>query len=249
MILRKSGLFVFLLLLLNYSLFSQIKVAFESQDGLLVVADHYMVNKTFPYILLFHQLESSRGEFKEIAPKLNKLGFNCLAVDLRAGNEINFVRNETAMNATAMKLPARTVDTKKDIVAAIEYVRSRNDLPVILLGSSYSASLALILAREREDVQAVVAFSPGEYFSGNINVKNQLKGLHKPVFIASTRTEKKYVIELAEGIPEKFKQIFTPAQSEGAHGAKALWEVECSNNEYWLALIMFFNSLKSVQVN
>ncbi len=228
---------------------SQIKVAFEAEDGLLVVADHYLVNSDYPYILLFHNLESSRGEFREIAHRLNKLGYNCLAVDLRLGREINFIRNETAQNAASMKLPSRLIDTKRDMIAAIEYVKNRSELPVILFGSTFSASLALVLAKNRADVKAVVAFSPGDYFLGSINVRNQIKGLQKPVFIAATPSELKFVTEITEGISDEYKQIFTNTGAEGVQGAKVLWNREKGSDQYWLALLMFFNKLKNIQVN
>jgi dienelactone hydrolase len=249
MILKLAMPILFFLLSPGESIFSQIKVAFEADDGLLVVADHYIVNKTYPYILLFHQLESSRGEFREIAPKLNKLGYNCLAVDLRAGSEVNFVRNETAQNASSMRISKRLEDAKRDMIAAIGFVNSRNDLPVILLGSTFSASLSLILAKEREDVQAVVAFSPGEFFSGKLNVKTLIKGLQKPVFIGSSRSEQKFVAELANGIPESSRQIIISTSTDGVHGAKALWETERTHNENWLALMMFLKNLKNTQVD
>lgn len=249
MILKLAMLILIFLLSPGKSIFSQIKVAFEADDGLLVVADHYIVNKTYPYILLFHQLESSRGEFREIAPKLNKLGYNCLAVDLRAGNEVNFVRNETAQNASSMRISQRLEDARRDMNAAIGYVNSRNELPVILFGSTFSASLALLLAKEREDIQAVVAFSPGEFFSGTLNIKNLIAGLQKPVFIGSSKSELKFVTELAQGIPQNNKQIIISSSTEGVHGAKSLWETEKTHNENWLALMMFLKNLKNTQVD
>lgn len=249
MILRLLLLITILFLLPGRNVSSQIKVAFEASDGLLVVADHYLVNKTYPYILLFHQLESSRGEFREIAPKLNKLGYNCLAVDLRAGNEVNFVRNETAQNASSMRISKRLEDAKRDMNAAIDFVNSRNELPVILLGSTFSASLSLVLAKEREDVHAVVAFSPGEFFSGTLNIKNLITGLQKPVFIGSSKSELKFVTELAQGIPQNKKQIIISSSTNGVHGAKALWATEKSHNENWLALMMFLKNLKNTQID
>ena len=73
------------------------KVTFESEDGVLITADHYLINQEYPYIVLFHQAGSSRGEFNEIAEKLMMLRYNCLAVDLRSGDNSNFVKNETAV--------------------------------------------------------------------------------------------------------------------------------------------------------
>jgi len=61
-------------------------ITFKSVDDLLITADRYTphTSNSTPLIVLFHQAGSSRGEYSEIAPRLNKLGFNCIAVDLTA---------------------------------------------------------------------------------------------------------------------------------------------------------------------
>jgi len=56
-------------------------VTFPASDGLVVTADLYMAYApTAPMILLFHQAGYSRGEYLEIAPRLNALGFNALGL-------------------------------------------------------------------------------------------------------------------------------------------------------------------------
>jgi pimeloyl-ACP methyl ester carboxylesterase len=249
MISKRLILFIISVIIFFGSLRTQIRVSFQSEDGLTVVADHYLVNGAFPYIILFHQLESSRGEYREIAPRLNRLGYNCLAVDLRAGREFNFVRNETALNAAEKGFSSRLSDAKTDMIAAIDFVKLQNDHPVILFGSSFSASLSLILAKEKGEILAVVAFSPGEFFPGTIQVKNELEGLEKPVFIASTISERKFVSDLTEEIPGTFRNIFSPSGEEEIHGVRALRGTGNYSNEYWLALMMFLNSLKNVEVD
>ena len=46
-----------------------------------------------PVLVLFHQAGWSRGEYREIAPKLNELGYICLAIDQRSGKGVNGVAN------------------------------------------------------------------------------------------------------------------------------------------------------------
>lgn len=76
-------------------------ISFPSKDGLEITADVYFTgDKSKPWILLCHQARWSRGEYNEIAPKLNALGFNCLATDQRSGKEVNGVTNETAARAS-----------------------------------------------------------------------------------------------------------------------------------------------------
>ena len=102
---RLSLYFIFLFLGLTAS--AQEKVSFFSEDSLNITADLYLNDYLNPFILLFHQAESSRGEFKNIAPKLMKLGYNCLAVDLRSGEKSNYIKNETAYRASELNIPNR----------------------------------------------------------------------------------------------------------------------------------------------
>jgi pimeloyl-ACP methyl ester carboxylesterase len=224
---------------------SQTRVNFPSADGLNVVADKYFVHDTLPWILLFHQSGSSRGEFREIAPKLIRLDYNALAVDLRHGKEINYVTNETSLAAQVMDLPRTMTDAREDMLAAMEWVKGQSDKPFVLFGSSYSASLAMILARDNPGTSAVIAFSPGEFFGAPNLVRNAVRNLDIPVFLASTRREYPYITELSSGIGADKKIIFTPSESQGTHGAKALWGSDPGSKEYWLGLLMFINRIQN----
>src|SRR6185436_15003460 len=97
----KKLFIVLLCSVLFHSAQAQLKLAFKAKDGLNITADWYPVSSEMPIILLCHQAKSSRGEFSETALKLNKFGFNCLAIDLRSGEESNGVLNETTKEALA----------------------------------------------------------------------------------------------------------------------------------------------------
>jgi pimeloyl-ACP methyl ester carboxylesterase len=218
-------------------------VTFPSEDDLTVTADLYFQDKGLPFILLFHQANSSRGEYKETALKFEKLGYNCLAVDLRSGKEINYVKNETAAKAAELKIPATYLDAEKDICAAIEYVKKISNQKIILCGSSYSASLVMKVGNKNPDITAVIAFSPGEYFQPKLVLKNYLADYDKPVFVAATTIEKLFVQDLVSDIPADKLTFFTPKQGEGIHGSKALWETYAESEEVWLSLLLFFKKI------
>lgn len=234
----------FFLFAFSFYVRGQEKVTFLASDGLTITADLYITNKDNPYILLFHQGGYSRGEYKETAKKLIKLGYNCLAVDLRSGEEVNFIQNETAILAKKSGFPNSLPETEKDILATIDYAYHRSNKRLVLFGSSFSASLCLKLAKNNPNVKAVVAFSPGEFFEPEFSVKEEIKGLMKPVFVASSQREISYIKELLTFVPDENKTIFTPKEGPGLHGSKSLWESSDANNEYWLALMMFFSKIK-----
>ncbi|MCX7862647.1 MAG: dienelactone hydrolase family protein, partial [Bacteroidales bacterium] len=227
--------------LVSLSVSGQELVTFYSTDSLKISAHLYEQDANMPYMILLHQAGYSKGEYKETAPRLMNLGYNCLAVDLRSGDQVNFIQNETAKEAKRKNLPTNYLDARKDIEAAIQYAYQKSKKPVVLVGSSYSASLALILAKSNEKVKAVVAFSPGEYFGNELKVQSQLKNFDKPVLVACTQREYPYVVELTKYIPEHLKTIFKPQEGQGEHGSKALWNNSPTSKEYWLSILMFFN--------
>jgi dienelactone hydrolase len=225
---------------------AQLQLTFPSKDGLNITADWYPVSSDMPIILLCHQDRSSRGEFSETALKLNKFGFNCLAVDLRVGDQSKEIRNQTALEANANKIPTSFEDAGQDIVAAVDYLYAKYSKPVIILGSSYSASLALIIAIENYKVSAVAAFSPGEYFSDSTYVRRRIGKLLKPVFATSSRSEADVVTDLIKDVNSRIKVQYIPS-SKGEHGAKALWSQYPYNQEYWIALMSFLDKMKRTE--
>ena len=73
---------------------------FPAADGVQVTADLYAPHPdSAPFIVLFHQAGSSRGEYRAIAPRLADLGFNVMAVDARSGHDREQVSNATAVAA------------------------------------------------------------------------------------------------------------------------------------------------------
>lgn len=238
--------FIFTFLLCLNSVYSQDVVTFQASDGLTVTATLYEVDESYPYIILFHQAEYSRGEYKNSAIKLLKLGYNCLAVDLRSGNNVNYVQNETSKLAKEKGLPTTYLDAEKDILASIDWVWEKSHKTMVLFGSSYSASLAMRVAKGNSKIKAVVAFSPGEYFQPDMVMKDQLTGYDKNVFVACSQREFSYMNDLLVNIPESLKTVFKPQEGPGEHGSKSLWETCPTSKEYWLALLLYFKKLESI---
>ncbi|MBN2524089.1 MAG: hypothetical protein JXB24_12520 [Bacteroidales bacterium] len=228
-----------------HSILAQEKVSFYSKDSLKITADLYLKDYRLPFILLFHQGGSSRGEYNEIAARLMKLDYNCLSVDLRSGSKINYVTNETALRAEEGNFPNSFIDARQDIESAIHYINKYNSKSVVLFGSSYSASLCLMIAKNEPNVTAVIAFSPGEYFRPKLIVKNEVAGIQKPLFVSSSAIEYDYIEQMLSGIDKSYITLYKPGKgSKGIHGAKALWKENESSDECWLELLMFFKKIR-----
>lgn len=218
-------------------------ITFTSADGLEVTADEYVISSEHPYILLFHEQESSRGEFNTIARRLTKMDYNCLAVDLRNGGNNNNVSNITAKRCRESRCARTANDIELDMEAAIDYAFSQSNKPVVLFGSGANGSLSLKLAKDNDNIRAVVAFSPGEYFLPNINIQDTIANLKKPIFITSSLPEFPYVSQLASKVDEQFVELFEPKLGSGGRGTVSLTVENEHNSEYWFALLLFFKEL------
>ena len=222
-------------------------VTFPTTDNLTVTADLYWTgDANAAFILLFHQADYSRGEYLEIAPKLNALGYNCLAIDQRSGGGVNDIINETYKAAKAAGLPTSYTDAYADLQSALSYVESTYaPRKLIVWGSSYSSSLALILASEHPDeIAAVLAFSPGEYFKlDGKKVADYAANITQPAFITSAKSEGKSWRGIADQIKSAGSVFFVP-EGNGRHGSSALFEKTANSAEYWTAVEQFLASLK-----
>jgi len=223
------------------------EVSFKSTDGIDIKADVYEISDIkSPLILLFHQAGYSRGEYKEIAPKLNKLGFTCIAVDQRAGREVNGVINQAFTQATELGLKTDYVEAFPDMQATLNYaMENYPSRKIIIWGSSYSSSLVFVLQQKNtEAVSAVLAFSPGEYFTyEDKEINAYAKEVNCPVFITSAKNEYKNWQSIYEAIPSADKEYFLP-ELAGFHGSRALWEQNEGYEFYWEAVTAFLNRVK-----
>ncbi len=226
-------------------------VEFPSADGLAITADLYAphADRTQPFIVLLHQASWSRGEYREIAPRLNELGFNCLAVDLRSGKGVNGVDNATARRAHLAGKSMLFHDTLPDVVASVEYARKEHARGKLLVwGSSFSASLALKLAGDRPElVDGVIALAPGEHFERFGKpadwITASARNVRCPVLVASSRREQEAWQALYAAIPSEAKASYVP-EADGDRGSRALWRQSAESPGYWRAIEAFLGRFR-----
>lgn len=188
--------------------------------------------------MLCHRSHFNRGEYKDIAPQLMAQSFSCLAIDQRSGMNVLGYINETSTLAKKKGLSTGYLDARQDIEAAVEYALKKNrNNPIILVGSSYSASLSLLVARDTDKVKAVAVFSPGEYLKG-IELSKAIKDFSKPIFATSAKKEIADMKKLFSFVGKKYISYFLPVV-EGFHGAKSLWPSSIGNEQYWKSFLSF----------
>ena len=240
------------LFLLFFTLFLQAgvkkSIVFPSLDGVNITADLYIQNtdKKTPFIVLFHQAGWSRGEYDEIALKLNDLGFNCMAVDLRSGGRVNGVINLTLKDAKKKGKNTTYLGAMKDIKAALMYARKHFAKgKLIAWGSSYSAALVIkIVGDDKRLADEVISFSPGEYFTklGKAPdwIKESAKKLRVPIFITSAKKEEPYWKPIYDAVSSD-KEFYLPL-TKGHHGSRSLWSRYPDSKGYWQAVKGFLRS-------
>ncbi|MEQ8523785.1 alpha/beta fold hydrolase [Gracilimonas sp.] len=217
------------------------EITFTTKDGVLIYGDYYNTGSEYPIILLFHQGGSNgRAEYTPIIPSLLKKNYNILTIDQRQGGQIYGGYNRTVAE---LKTSYTYCEAYQDLESSLEYVQTLETGPVIIWGSSYSASLAIQLAKKNtESVSAVLAFSPA---SGgpmqDCRPDPFLENLNTPLLVLRPESEleigsAKAQFELVEKHGHQ-----TYIARHGTHGSSMLVDnrVEGSVEENWSAVISF----------
>ncbi len=155
-------------------------VLLKAADGVVVHGAYYKAPAPKALILLFHQAGSSKDEYATIAPRLVEAGYSAMAIDQRSGGNL-FGPNQTT---AALGHKVDYLEARPDLEAAVRWGEAQK-LPVILWGSSYSASLVFLVAADHPELKAVLAFSPGEYFDNKNMVKQAAAKVRVPVYVTS----------------------------------------------------------------
>ncbi|MBK7878132.1 MAG: alpha/beta fold hydrolase [Planctomycetes bacterium] len=228
------------------------------KDGVTLTADLWRASGAepagapHPVLVAFHATRSSRGEYRTIAPEFVRRGFHVLAVDLRYGGpgelgnrktkERTGTMNETWKSATALLGREPTaIEAYEDFPAILAWTRELfPNSKLGLVGSSYSASLVLVWAAEHpKTVDAVYAFSPGEWIDG-WNVALRAKKLATPCFFTcgsggpDTEQAKKLLAQL-----DTRPTVYLPADEgqNGLHGVGTLhMKFDADRTELWKRL-------------
>lgn len=228
------------------------EISFYTPDSIQIFGDLYELDKKEKTILLFHQGGSNaRGEYESIIPVLTEEGYNVLAIDQRSGGQ--YYGN---YNRTIAKVPTHIYgdgygycDAYNNLESALDFIiDSGFSGEKIIWGSSYSASLAIQLANNRQDdISGVLAFSPASggsmkdclpdaYFE---TLKNPLILLKPPNEMQSENSKLQF--ELAQKYGH---QTFVP--ENGIHGSSMLVEERVGGevDDTWEVVLAFLKKIE-----
>lgn len=224
------------------------RVTFEAADGVTIVGDLYMRHaKAAPMILLFHQAgANAEAEYSSIVPRLEKQGYNVLAIDQRSGGSRLGGENRTV--ARLSKKDYHYCDAYPDLEAALEYVIDRGFTgPRFAWGSSYSAALVIHLGVDhKDDLAGILAFSPaaGQPMK-ECDPTEAIEKIELPVLALRPASEME--MERSQKQFETFKKLGhqTYVSKNGVHGSSMLnpKRVEGSVEDTWKAVLDFIDSV------
>jgi pimeloyl-ACP methyl ester carboxylesterase len=163
------------------------RVILETKDGLKIVGDYYDLATSKKGVLLLHMMPENRKSWFDLAIKLEDLGFQVLAIDLRGHGESSFGPDgyKNFSNEDHQK-------SILDIEAGIDFFKALEILPesIILGGASIGANLALWYASENEAIKKIFCLSPGIDYRGikPLEFVFKLKSSQK-IFIASSEDD------------------------------------------------------------
>jgi len=215
----------------------------QASDKLNVKGVYYQADHPKAIIVLFHQAGSSKGEYATIAPLLVEAGYSALAIDQRAGGGMY------GTNETVEQMPKdwkhSMEDAQADMEGAVQWA-GRFGKPIILWGSSYSASLVIPLAHVyRDQVKAVLSFSPGEYFPDKQRIGRAAADLQVPIFITSAADpdEDAKAKAIAARVPDHLATLYAP--KAGIHGSSTLIAAKDPDgaDANWAAVTAFLDKL------
>lgn len=168
--------------------------------------------------LLFHQARGNRHEYDTVVPVLQKLGFDTLAIDQRAGGDLFDGHNETVAR---LGRSADYLAALPDLEAALAWAQRQHYARIVAVGSSYSSSLVIVLAaRHPQELAAIASFSPGEYFDDKNLIKHAAAEVRMPFYITTDPDEAGNVAEVLRNAHGDNIVHYQP--KVGVHGASTL---------------------------
>lgn len=228
------------------------EVSFYTPDSIQIYGDLYEIDKKGQTILLFHQGGSNaKGEYSPIIPKLNEQGYNILAIDQRVGGQYYGNYNRTLANIPTNSFGDgyEYCDAYNNLESALNFIiDSGYSGDIIIWGSSYSASLAIQLANNRQnDIAGVLAFSPASGGSMKDCLPDRyFETLKKPMLLLRPPNEMENESSKSQfDLANKFNHQTYVAEN-GVHGSSMLVEERVGSNvdNTWKVVMSFLQKIE-----
>lgn len=178
------------LLLLSTAASAQEVVRFPGADGFELEA-RYVASSVpdAPVAICLHQYRSDKDSWTPLLPALQDAGFTTLALDQRGHGGSTKKGSETVKveDVPREEFGELVRSGPEDVKAALAWLRSRGNAAqqVVLFGSSYGCSVALLTHAQVPEVKALVLLSPGEEYFG-VDVRSAFNAWNGPLLVLSS---------------------------------------------------------------
>ncbi len=160
-------------------------VKLRSGDGKRIHAVHTPVEASTRGVVLVHMEGRSARDYRFLVERLNRSGFQTVAVDLR-GHGANLDEGEEKPELTEEDWWA----ARGEIAAAVDFLRKQGVTEISLLGASVGANLAAHVAAADPEVRNLVLLSPGIQIEG-VTVADAVKAYgQRPMLIAVSEEDR-----------------------------------------------------------
>lgn len=140
-------------------------IIFRTQDGVRIAGACVDADHPRAAAVLLHMMPATKESWSAFASRLSGLGIASLAIDLRGHGD----STQGPEGRLDYKLfdDAAHQSARQDVDAALEFLRGRYPgSPLLAVGASIGANLALRAMADHADVAAVLALSPGLAYHG-----------------------------------------------------------------------------------
>ncbi len=166
-------------------------VRLRTPDGSRVHAEHTAVADSTRGVVLVHMEGRSARDFRFLADRLNRSGFNTFTVDLR-GHGRNVPEGTEAPTLSEEDWWA----SLEEIAASVAWLRKRGVTEVSLLGASVGANLVAHVAARDPEVTNLILLSPGMTIEG-ITVADAVQAYGDRPMLIAVSEEDRYAAKTA----------------------------------------------------
>ncbi len=207
------------------------KISLATKDGVKIAADLYSVDNAVGWLVLVHMMPATKESYKDLATRLQRLGHESVAIDLRGHGE-----SDGGPNGYLKFSDADNQKSILDLEAATSYlIQERGAAPdkIYFIGASIGANLSLQYIGEHLEYKTAILLSAGLNYHG-IKTEPLVKNLKagQKVFLVSAKDDDNNVEESQKlfdltsvGIEKEIK-----IYNSGGHGTDILGNQSDLNN-------------------
>lgn len=206
-----------------------------TKDGVKIVANVYDAGnrKIEGWLILSHMMVATKESWRDFAVKMQNLGYESLAIDLRGHGES---RAEGSEDGKIKRFNCRDFSDGEhqksilDLESAVDYLikeRRATSEKIVFVGASIGANLSLRYISEHREFKKAVLLSPGLDYKG-IKTEPMVKNLKsdQKIFFVSSRDDE--IKDNAEENQKLYDLTFANTVSKikiyefGGHGTEML---------------------------